>query len=167
MKRYCFDTSGISNPLEQMPSDIHKSMWASITDLIESGVIAVTPEIYSEMVSIPGDVGDCIRDCEEKLVLEVGDISWDWANYVTHSDQLLTQYKDYISEYTGGSSKTVCLNDMTIITMAKTLALPLVSMEVLVPEESPNKRRIPNICQYESINHMWINDFLRNEGVHF
>jgi len=27
MKKYAFDTSGISNPLESMPEDIHESIW--------------------------------------------------------------------------------------------------------------------------------------------
>jgi len=71
MKKYCFDMSGISNPLEAMPEDIHRSMWAKIKAIFASGQIAVTKEIYDEMTHIPGSVGDCIRDNEQKLVLEV------------------------------------------------------------------------------------------------
>jgi hypothetical protein len=79
MKRYCFDTSGISNPLEAMPEDIHQSMWGGFkTKCLESAIIAVTQEIYAEMEHIPGTVGQCIRDNKANLIMEVGE-DWDWA----------------------------------------------------------------------------------------
>lgn len=42
MKRYCFDTSGISNPVETMPDDIFESLWLKVIAVIEAGEIAVT-----------------------------------------------------------------------------------------------------------------------------
>ncbi len=41
MKKYAFDTSGISNPLESMPEDIHESMWKNFKEkILPSGIIA-------------------------------------------------------------------------------------------------------------------------------
>lgn len=71
MKKYCFDTSGISNPLETMPEDIYDSMWAAIKVVISTGCIAVTKEIYDEMTHIPGSIGDCIKSNEAQMVLRL------------------------------------------------------------------------------------------------
>ncbi len=63
MKKYAFDTSGISNPLESMPEDIHESIWKTFKEtILPSGIIAVTQEIYDEMGSIQGSVGQAIKD---------------------------------------------------------------------------------------------------------
>ena len=53
MKEYCFDMSGISNPLETMPADIHTSFWSLVSKFLVSGKVVVTKEIYEEMVHIP------------------------------------------------------------------------------------------------------------------
>ena len=67
-----------------------------------------------------------------------------------------------------GSAKTICLNDLTIIALAKTLGLPVVSMERLVSEgPGTKKRRIPNICKAEGVEHLSFNDFLRREKLTF
>ncbi|WP_425906817.1 DUF4411 family protein [Nitrobacter sp. TKz-YC02] len=167
MKKYCFDTSGISNPLETMPEDIHKTMWAGFCERVESGSIATTTEIHSEFCYIPGDVGKRLISSKSLLVLEVGE-EWDWQTYVDHAQRMQVDHKDFISEFTGGSAKTICLNDLTIIALAKTLSLPLVSMERLVPEDpGTKKRRIPNICKAEGVEHLVFNDFLRRENLTF
>lgn len=165
MKRYCFDTSGISNPAETMPQDIHESMWKKVHEIVESGCIAVTTEIYEEMIHIEGPVGECIRNNKDRMVLEVGDVSWDWESYLRCAKEIQAAHHDFISEYTGGSPKTICLNDISIIALSKALGLPLVSMESLLTAPEATKRRIPNVCQIESVEHLWFNDFLRREGI--
>ena len=72
----------------------------------------------------------------------------------------------FISEYNGGYKKTVCLNDISIIALAKSLALPVVSMEALIRQPGAKWRRIPNVCLAENVEHLWFNDFLRRENVH-
>ncbi len=60
------------------------------------------------------------------------------------------------------------MNDLTIIAMAKTLGLPVVSMEKAVSEApGTKKRRIPNICKAEGVLHLGFNDFLHQEGLTF
>ncbi len=75
-------------------------------------------------------------------------------------------YAEFISEYShGGSKKTIGLKDLTIISLAKTLTLPVVSMEKPVRASSHKKRRIPDICDAESVLHYSFIDFLRFEGI--
>ena len=167
MKKYCLDTSGISKPLEDMPNDIHSSLWEKFLVFAEAGNIAVTTEIFDELILLPGVVGERIKVAKDNLVLEVADPIWTWQDYLDHSNRMQDDYHDFISEFTGGSSKTICLNDLSIVALAKTLRLPLVNMESFVPEQSPNKRRIPNICKYEGVVPLTFNVFLRNEGFKF
>lgn len=167
MKRYCFDNSGFSNPHETMPEDIpvYAPLWAELRDYILSGHVATTWEIYQEMCHIPGAFGECLKAQKDNLVMEVGDSSWPFQRYIDHYKRMQLQYHDFISEYAhSGSKKTIGLKDLTIIALAKTLGLPVVSMEVSVLH-SPFKRRIPDICTLENVAHHTFNDFLRLEGI--
>lgn len=67
-KRYCLDTSGLSNPLENMPQDIHVSLWNQVMAVIAGGHLAVTQEIYGELTHLAGAVGECIKDNHANLV---------------------------------------------------------------------------------------------------
>jgi hypothetical protein len=52
---------------------------------------------------------------------------------------------------------------MSIIALGKTLSLPVVSMEALIMQPESKNRRIPNICQIETVEHLTFSDFLRRE----
>lgn len=162
MKRYCFDTSGISNPLQAMPEDIHDWIWILVRDLIEEGSIAVTTEIYDEMTHIGGQVGACIRANRKAMVLEVGDTGWDWSRYIQMTNAMQSAHREYISEFNEHVARTVGMNDISIIALAKALRLPLVSMETLVLGPNAKKRKIPNVCAIENVDHLDFTGFLRS-----
>ncbi|MGO7226717.1 DUF4411 family protein [Rhizobium leguminosarum bv. viciae] len=168
MIKYCFDTSGISNPIETMPEDIHISLWDAFCGQLHGASVAVTKEVHDEMCHIPGTVGSVILACKAAMIFEVGDDAWDWPTYVNHAVRMQGAYKVHISEFIGGSKKTIGLNDLSIIALAKTLGKPVVSMEDFVPENAGSiKRRIPNICKAEGVPHFSFNTFLRNEKMSF
>jgi hypothetical protein len=164
MKRYCIDTSGFSHPLNTTPEDIYTTLWSSIYTLIQGGVFAATQEIYDELLLVDGGISNIIKDCKSKLVLEVSDPSWDWQTYISVSNQLNSDYHNYISEYNGNLKGTVGLNDISIIALAKTLKIPIVSMESFI-NTSPTKMRIPNVCSKEGVEHLTFNEFLRKEAI--
>jgi hypothetical protein len=140
--------------------------WLKVIEVFESGAIAVTQEIYDEMIHIPGTIGGWINANKKTVLLEVNQSGWDSEAYVKHSSDMNAAHHDYISEYTGGSPKTVCLNDISIIALAKALGLPVVSMEVRVMKQSGStKRRIPDVCDLEKVEHLTFNDFLRREKI--
>src|SRR5437867_2155348 len=105
-KKFCVDTSGFSNPLEFMPEDIHESVWAKVMDIIGKGQIAVTMEIYEEMILIPGALGNCIKAHKAEMLLEVSKGNWNWQSYVVLTAAMNKTHHKYISEYCGGSPKT-------------------------------------------------------------
>ena len=150
-----------------MPEDIpvYAPLWGQIRDFILSVQIATTAEIYAQMCRITGAVGQCINDSKTSLLMEVGDPSWNFAAYIQHFKRMQISYHAHISEYShSGSKRTIDLPDLTIIALARTLALPVVSMEVTALP-SPDKRRIPDICSLEGVAHHTFNDFLRIEKI--
>ncbi len=150
-----------------MPEDIHKTVCVGFCERVERALIAATTEIHAEMCHIPGAVGACLSANKSTIVMEVGE-DWDWRTYIRHAARMQVDHKSFISEFTGGSAKTICLNDLTIIALAKTLGLPVVSMEKPVSEDpGSKKRRIPNICRAEGVEHLSFNDFLRREKLTF
>jgi hypothetical protein len=165
MKRYCFDMSGISTPLELMPADIHKSMWTKVEEILCSGHIAVTKEIYDEMTHIAGPVGDCIRANEGNLLLEVGQADWDWGAYLKIATTMQTTYAAVISEFNGGRKNTIGLTDVSIVALGKALSLPVVSMEAKLGQVSTTKKRIPEVCSLEGVQHYDFSTFLRKENI--
>jgi Domain of unknown function (DUF4411) len=134
---------------------------------IASGVFAVTTEIYEELEHLPGQIGECIKANKENLILEVEQETWDWPTYLDHVERMRVAYTDVISEYNGNRRNTVCLNDISIIALAKTLGLPVISSEkkLQTAQDSNKRQKIPDICDLENVPHMSFNEFLRNECI--
>jgi len=164
-RRYCLDTSGLSNPLEFMPEDIHPHLWSRISNEITNGTFAVTKEIYNELVHLSGQIGTCIQTNEASMVLEIGVGSWNWNHYLSIVSDLRSRYHSVISEYNGNRKGTVGLNDVSIVALAKALGYPVISMESISFQPSAAKIRIPGLCGLEGVVHHNFNAFLRNEGI--
>lgn len=166
MKKYCLDTSGLSTPLEFMPEDIHPTIWAKVGELVASGTFASTVEIYEELKHLPGPIGECLKDNAANIQMEVEE-DWDWQTYLTHYEEMKVRHQDVISEYNGNRKGTIGLNDLTIIALAKTLGLPVVSSEkkTSVDQDSGKRQKIPDICAKEGVVHLSFNDLLRAEEI--
>jgi hypothetical protein len=161
---YCLDTSGISNPWEETPIDIHATVWRKTMNMISDRKFVVTTEIYNEMEFIEGDLGECIRSNKANLILEVGDPTWDFQIYIGHIQRMRIEYHPFIFLEGTVSKSTVSLNDLSIIALAKTLSLPVVSMEKSAGV-SPKRKRIPDVCLMESVRHLTFNDLMRAEQI--
>ncbi len=148
-----------------MPEDIHQILWSKVIALIKAGRFAVTREIYDELVRLPGSVGDCIKASEKVLVCEVGDNDWDWGAYIGHVNRMRLAHKAVISEYNGNRKGTIGLIDLSIVALARTLRLPVVSMESESFQVSATRVRIPRLCTLEGVTHRTFNELLRGEGI--
>jgi|SRR5579872_7307309 len=167
MKKYCLDTSGLSTPLEFMPEDIHPTIWAKIAELITAGTFAATTEIYEELKHLPGPIGDCLKANAANVQMEIEEEAWDWQTYLTNYAEMEARHYDVISEHNGNRKNTISVNDLTIIALAKTLGLPVVSSEkkTSVDQDSTKRQKIPDICAKEGVEHLSFNDLLRAEGI--
>lgn len=167
MPRYCLDTSWISNPLLDMPPDVHVTLWARIIEMLEDGAFCWNEEIWEELDgSIYDDgVAQCLTDCKDDACHEVGSDDWDWKKYLEHVERVRVEYKDYISEYNSNRKNTVGLNDCSIVCLARTLSLPVASMEK--PNRNPSEKRIriPELCDREGVEHFDLTKLLRAEGI--
>lgn len=134
---------------------------------MSSGAIAVNKEVLDEIVYIPSGIGDFVSENSKLILLEVGQSHWDWNSYLEHNTAAQDKYHDYISEFNKNIKGTIGLNDLSIISLAKILELPLVSMEKRIGKNSPCRRKIPDICDYEGVEHLDFNDFLRRESFKF
>lgn len=166
MAKYCLDTSGFSNPILDMPDDIHMTLWTKVRAMVEDGLFCWNEEIAVELNSIPGDLGQTLQDCHEDCCHEIGSNGWPWQEYLEKVEELRIKYNQYISEYNGNRKNTVGLNDVSIIALAIVLNLPIVSMEKPNGNPSSEKRmRIPEVCTEEGVKHLWFNDLMRAEGI--
>jgi hypothetical protein len=166
MHKYCLDTSGVSNPLAMMPEDIYSSLWGKVIDLICSGVFCCNAEIAEQYTHIEGPVGECLNDNISDMLYEIEQDHWDWRLYIAHVTRMSHQYRQYISDYNNNRKNTVDLDDVSIVALAKTLGLPVVSMEGLDRGQlSATKMRIPRLCECEGVKHHTFNELLRLEGI--
>jgi hypothetical protein len=165
MKKYCLDTSGFSNPIQGIPEDIYVSLWTQIRDRVKAGYFAATTEVYEELTHIPGEIGQCLKDHEAQVKLEVGSGDWDYTSYLVHFDALHAKYEPFING-TGGSKLSLSMADFSIVMLGKALALPVISMEIACANNPTTKScKIPDVCNAENVAHMTFNDLLRAEGI--
>lgn len=165
IKQFCVDTSGFSNPLETMPDDLYQPLWDSVCSIVADGILAVNVEVYEEMKgSLFGVIGEAIDSGSSSLILEIGDDSWKWKEYTDHLSEMTLRHQQFIAEYTG-RKRTVGLVDLSIVALAKTLNVPLVSMERPAGVAATKCRKIPDICRLENVEHLDFNGFLRAVGV--
>lgn len=166
MHKYCLDTSGISNPVMDMPETIYISLWTQVVELIHAHIFCWNGEIAEELGSIFGMAGDALNSCNGECCLEVGVGEWQWEEYLELVEDWRQKYRDYISEYNGGRKNTISLNDLSIVALAKILGRPVVSMEKRNRQmPSSKKLRIPDLCDLEEVKHLSFNEFLMAEGV--
>jgi hypothetical protein len=75
----------------------------------------------------PGPIGDCIKENGAALEMEIEEESWHWLTYLGHYEDMKVRHESVISDYNGNRKGTIGLNDLTIIALAKTLGLPVIS----------------------------------------
>ena len=168
MARYVLDTSWISNPLLEMPPDIHISLWSRVKTLISDGAFCWNMEIWEELdgsIKDP-DVAACLRGCHTSGgCFEVAHDRWDWNAYLERYEGVKVKYRQYISEYNGMRKSTVGLNDCSIVCLGKTLGLPVASMEAEATQPSSKKMRIPELCKREGVEHVNLTQLFRKENI--
>jgi hypothetical protein len=164
--RYCLDTSAISNPLMGMPEDCFGSLWQKIETLISSNVFCCNAEIAEQYTHIVGSVGKCLVYHTPKMLYEIGIGGWAWSEYILYVNIMSKKYHAFISDYHNNRQNTIDLKDLSLVALAKTLALPVVSMEGFDGGQiSATKMRIPRLCINENVIHYTFIGLLRKEGI--
>jgi hypothetical protein len=151
-----------------MPEDLYGPVWIKVIGLVRAGIFCCNAEIAEQYMHIEGAVGDCLREHIPTMLYEIGRPHWDWNGYVSHFNRMKVVYQAFISEYNGNRKNTVDVSDVSLVALAKTLCLPVVSMEGFDRGEgSAKKMRIPRLCDCEGVDHKTFNELLRTERVRF
>ncbi len=149
-----------------MPEDIHKTLWQNVVAKVETEIFCWNPEIAEEMSSIYGIIGDALNSCNGSCCYELGKGSWDWIAYLKTYDLWKKQFGQFISEYHNNRKNTIGLNDLSIVALAHTLNLPIVSMETPnLGQPSSTKMRIPDLCIAVDVQHLNFTYICRKEGI--
>lgn len=159
--KYCIDTNifldfwNTDDPNLRLPIDLHRSKWQFLVDSVERGEILAPTEIRDELV----------RNNSNELL--------EWVQ--SHSDMFIDclgidGFEDSLSivvnAYPAYTAERGDLGDSILIAMAKSLGLIVLSAEYRVTPHSPNKPKIPNVCDDPRIDVNCVNfsQFLRNEN---
>lgn len=149
-----------------MPEDIHTTLWPNVISKIEAEIFCWNVEIAEEMNSIEGSVGTALNGCNGSCCFEVDKGDWDWQSYVEINNAWRDDFRQYISEYNGNRKNTIGLNDLSIVALAHTLELPMVSMESPnLGQLSETKLRIPDLCNMVGVIHYNFTQLCRIEGI--
>ena len=167
MHRYCLDTSGLSNPVMEMPENLYVSLWGKVIPLIRAGVFCWNGEIAVQLKSIQGNVGHALASVNKQCCYEVNQGDWPRESYLSLIEEWRgVKYHQYISEYHGNRKNTIDMTDLSIVALAKILGKPVVSMEKPnLRQPSATKMRIPDLCRRENVTHLTFNEFLMAEKL--
>ena len=148
---YVFDANVFINMQRHHPIDVFKTLWLQITELIETGIIISSEEVYDEL-----NAGN------DSL------ISWakKHKSYFYPSDievqktvrEILHNYPDLLT-----GSKKANGADPFVISLAKTKSCVLVSDETRAGNGQPVK--IPNVCEQYGVRIIKFVEFLREAKI--
>ncbi len=162
-KKYCLDTSGLSNPRMVLPDDIFVSVWNHVYLMIELGAFAVTKGIFSELEMIEGGMGKFISE-NRKMMLMDRDGDWNEGEYLSIFEDFKERYRSVLSTPEVRKRRTIDQNDLSIVALGKAMRLPVITMESRPIQISQKRKRVPEICDLESVEWLTFNDFLRREN---
>lgn len=166
MPRYCLDTSGVSNPWHALPERVFPTLWVKVRACIENDCFCWNDNIAVELRNFKGAIGDALRNRERFCRYRNGSPNWPYDDYSILLDDWKDKYRQYIREFNKNRKHTIGLADLSIVALAKTLELPVVSMERSNPDNpSMTKLRIPDLCNREDVPHLNFVEFLEAEGV--
>lgn len=156
-KKLCIDTSGLTQPFRTYRQSIFPRLWNDVFAILASGEVAMTQEIFDEIVAGRGDpLTTHVASCRQHLVMDVGHQQMN--GYVGVNSAMIGRHRNFIAEYCNRQD-TVGVNDISIISQAKHLGLPLLSMESS-RANSQRRRGIPDICSADGVQHLEFQDFL-------
>lgn len=166
MTNYCLDTSGVSKPWLELPVRVFPTLWLKVWDRIENDCFCWNDEIAQEIDRLDDPLRKKLKSREHVCRFRNDSTLWPYGNYSNLILEWERKYSQYIQENHGNRTGTIGRADLSIVALAKTLTLPIVSMErPNTSSPSKTKIRIPELCKRENITHLNFVEFLEAEGV--
>lgn len=154
--RYCIDTSGLTNGWKNYSPDFLPDLWKDIEDLIDGGGLISAEEVLREL-EVGGD--DLYQWALKRPVMFVPSADIGIQQAVA---QILSNPEHAKLIPLNSTAKTIA--DPYVIATAKVQGCTVISNERLQLSPSPNKTKIPNVCQDLGITHLTFLEFIKAQG---
>lgn len=140
MAKYVFDSNIFINLQRRHPIDVFPSLWDKIGELMDSGIIISSQEVYDEIMVGGDDLEKWVQS--KKQCFYPSDVS------------IQTQVRDILSTHRGlvegGKKKNSA--DPFVIALAKHKNCKVVTEEK--PTNNPKSPKIPEVCKAYNINYI-------------
>lgn len=153
---YSFDTSAFLNSWNRYyPPDLFPSLWERFDDLINSGNIIATEEVFIELERKDDDVHRWALERKKMFVPMYGDIQ-------QAAISILAQYPRLIDNRRNRSGA-----DPFVIALAQTRMEDCAVVTYETHSDSPDRPRIPDVCAALGIRCINVPDLIQEEGWRF
>jgi len=152
---YCIDTNVILSFLSETDdefygADIFKEQWHQIEQRIQSGEIVAPREVERELgrhAKKRAKVGPWLKT-RRYMFCDVDSAQLEFAKRV-------------VNKYPAYGRDNNYLGDLTVISLAGSRGLAVISLEQPVQQSGQKRPKIPNVCNEFGITHLSVSGFLR------
>ncbi|UTX51447.1 DUF4411 family protein [Candidatus Saccharibacteria bacterium TM7i] len=156
---YCVDTNTLVSFLKESDDelygrDVFAPQWEMIESLIETGLIIAPKNVKLEL------------DKWKASSPEVKEwLSAHTYMFVDIDDQQLVSSRTILGKYEAYSKNENYANDLSVIALAHSANLTVITLEQLAATHAATKPKIPNVCQDFGVNCVSVSGFLRLEKI--
>jgi hypothetical protein len=148
--KYSLDTSAFIVPYRNwIPPDLVPKLWNLKDELIQSGEIKASREVYREIIQTDDDLSKWVKE-RRGMFIDVDEVQQ------RHVDNMVNRFPKWV-DY--DAQRNVA--DPFVIALAMEYELIVVSYEKGGSEEKPS---IPYVCREYGVEHLLYTDFLRQIG---
>lgn len=156
--RYCIDTNVIVSFIKKTDnefygSDVFKPQWDFLESLIVTGAIIATREVEAELT----------KACRVIPEMAVWLKKHKYMFVDVEEDDQLESAKKILKEYPVYGFTDNYLGDLSVMTLADSMNIAVISLEGETPGKAVNRPKIPNVCNEFNIDHVSFSGFLRRE----
>ena len=149
--RYSFDTSAILNPWRRhYPLETFPSLWNRLDELIDAGDIIASEEVLEELRRKDDEVHQWALERRQMFIPLYPDIQQSVINILTNHPRLIDNRKNRSGA------------DPFVIALAQVENCTVVTYET--PSHSPNRPRIPDVCDAMGIRCINMTDLFQEQG---
>lgn len=151
--KYVFDSNIYINLQRRQPIDVYPSVWSKISELMESGIVISSREVYDELSVGNDDIVEWAKARKESFLPSDVEIQ-------KRVRKILAEHRGLVE---GGKKKNSA--DPFVIALAQEKKCTVVSEEVR--SNSMEAPKIPNVCEAYGIPQIDLVAFMREMKIAF
>lgn len=153
---YVFDSGAFIHLFKYYYTDTFKSLWEKFNELVDSGKIISVIEVRRELEDHGDRLADWVKN-HNKIFLKPNQ---EEANVVTH----IYSHVHFEHNIKKQNQMQYCnAADPWVVAKAKVNGYKVVSTEVYKKDGA----KVPNLCEYEGVVHLSVEEFMKEEKWSF